>query len=496
MIFLGIDLGSSSIKVSLFDAEKGKVIGSGHYPDDEQVIESPQQGWAEQKPEMWWENFKKAYKRVLKKTGVDSKTIKAIGISYQMHGLVTVDKDGQSIRPSIIWCDSRAVPYGNQAFNDLGKDYALEHLLNSPGNFTAAKLAWMKDNEPEKYEKIAYWFLPGDYFAFRFTGHPTTTKSGLSEGIFWDFERQEISSKLMDYYGFDSSHIPDIVPSIGQQGSISAETADELGLSDDVKITYRAGDQPNNAFSLDVVRPGEVAATAGTSGVIYAVTDKNMYDQKSRINTFLHVSNNDDELRNGVLICVNGTGILYSWLKKILNTGGEHVSYDKMNTLVKKADPGASGLKFYPFGNGAERVLGNKVVNAHLVGIDFNIHKAEHLVRAGMEGIIYALMIGFDIMQDHDFDVKSIKAGHANLFLSETFRDMFANITKTPVELFDTDGAAGAARGAALGYGFYNNFDETFESLQKIDHIDPDNEKMDRYAELYDEWKQSLPLKN
>jgi xylulokinase len=494
MIFLGIDLGSSSIKVSLYDADKGEVIGSGHYPDEEQVIESPQHGWAEQEPEIWWKNFLKAYKRVIKDTNVDPKKIKGIGISYQMHGLVTVDHNGKSIRPAIIWCDSRAIPYGDKAFHELGQDYSLKHLLNSPGNFTAAKLAWLKENEPDKYDSIDYWMLPGDYFAYRFTGNPTTTKSGLSEGIFWDFEDHGLNSRLLEYYGFGTSHIPEIVPSIGFQGTVCSSIAEEFGWSNDVKITYRAGDQPNNAFSLNVVHPGEVAATAGTSGVIYAVTDKNIYDEESRINTFLHVNDQKDEPRNGVLICINGTGILYSWLKKILNTGSHDISYESMNELVKNAEPGASGLKFYPFGNGAERILGNKVINAHVQGIDFNIHRSEHLIRAGMEGIIYALMLGFDIMRDNNFKVESIKAGHANLFLSKTFREIFANITETPVELYDTDGAAGAARGAALGYGYYANFKETFETLRKIDHIDPDARNMNKYEELYNDWKRTLSL--
>jgi xylulokinase len=494
MIFLGIDLGSSSIKVSLFDADKGIVIGSGHYPDEEQIIESPKQGWAEQKPEMWWGNFKNAYRRVLKETDVNPKKIMGIGISYQMHGLVTIDKNGKCIRPAIIWCDSRAIPYGEEAFDGLGSEYTLRHLLNSPGNFTAAKLAWMKDKEPDKYENIDHWMLPGDYFAYRLTGNATTTRPGLSEGILWDFQNYTINSKLLEYYGFDSSLIPDIVPSIGMQGKISSIVAAELDLNSGVRITYRAGDQPNNAFSLNVVQPGEVAATAGTSGVIYAVTDENIFDKESRINTFLHVNDQENARRNGVLICVNGTGILYSWLKKILNTGTQNITYKSMNELVSMAQPGASGLKFYPFGNGAERILGNKIINAHVQGIDFNIHRSEHLVRAGMEGIIFALMLGLDIMHENDFNIKSIKAGHANLFLSRAFRQMFADITKTPVELYDTDGAAGAARGAALGYGFYSSLEETFESLHKIDSIDPESRNIKLYEELYDDWKRKLPV--
>lgn len=494
MIFLGIDLGSSSIKVSLFDAEAGKVLGQCHAPEQEQKIETPQPGWAEQKPELWWNYFVSAYRDVVKKTHIDTKKIQAIGISYQMHGLVTIDKQGQCVRPAIIWCDSRAVSYGENAFDGLGHDYALKHLLNSPGNFTAAKLAWVKDNEKKAYDRIRYWMLPGDYLAYRLTGEANTTNTGLSEGIFWDFEERKVNKNLLSYFGFNEEQVPPVVPAIGYQGQISPSVATELGMNNDVRLTYRAGDQPNNAFSLHVVHPGEVAATAGTSGVIYAVTDKNLYDPESRINTFLHVNDGENSPRNGILICINGTGVLYSWLKKILDSGGTTITYDLMNELSGKVNPGADGLRFYPFGNGSERVLGNRMVQAHLNGLDFNRHGAEHLLRAGMEGIIYALMIGFDVLNGLNYESQTIKAGHANLFLSKQFREIFANVTKTPVELYDTDGAAGAARGAALGFGFYSSIDEPFESLQQIDYIEPDKEKMNIYDELYEDWKQKLPL--
>ncbi len=494
MIFLGIDLGSSSIKVSIFDAGSGNVLGQSHSPEQEQIIDAPHPGWAEQNPDMWWKHFVTAYRNALKKTDVNPKDIKAIGISYQMHGLVTVGNDGKCVRPAIIWCDSRAVPYGQRAFDNLGQEYSLKHLLNSPGNFTAAKLAWVKDQEPESYRKINYWMLPGDYLAYRLSGTVNTTNTGLSEGIFWDYENRRVSESLLSYFGFSQEQIPPVVPAIGHQSQISAKIAEELGMSKDVQITYRAGDQPNNAFSLHVVHPGEVAATAGTSGVIYAVTDKNLFDPESRINTFLHVNDEQESRRNGVLICINGTGVLYSWLKRILNTGGSEITYNSMNDISAKAQPGADGLLFYPFGNGAERVLGNKMVNAHLKGLDFNRHNAEHVLRAGMEGIVYALMIGFDVLKGLDYKSKTIKAGHANLFLSKIFREIFANVSQTPIELYDTDGSAGAARGAALGYGFYSNIDEPFESLQQIECIEPESEKMKIYSDLYEDWKQDLPL--
>ena len=491
-MYLGIDLGSSSLKLSLLDPEKGKVVASVTYPENEMRIDAPQPGWAEQNPNDWWNNFQKAFTLLSQKPEVDTKKIEGIGISYQMHGLVLVDENQDVLRPSIIWCDSRAVNIGNEAYKQLGPEYCQQHMLNSPGNFTASKLAWVKENEPKTFGKIHKFMLPGDFIAMKLSGKITTTETGLSEGVFWDFQEKQVNQKLLDYYGISPDFVADTVPAIAADITIHPDIADALGLNKDVKITYRAGDQPNNAFSLNVLEPGEIAATAGTSGVIYAVTDKNVFDQKSRINTFLHVNNNDEQSRNGILIINNGTGILYSWLKKILNTGKANLDYDLMNELADQADPGASGVHFFPFGNGAERVLENKILGAQLLNIDFNQHATKHIVRAGLEGIVYALNLGFEMLADMDVPAKAIRVGHANLFLSKTFRNIFTNVTNTTLELYDTDGAAGAARGAALGSGYYSSAEEAFAHLEKIDVIEPDPEMVALYEDLYGKWKANL----
>lgn len=489
-MYLGIDLGSSSIKLTLLNGDKGPVA-TVTYPEQEMTIDAPQPGWAEQNPNTWWANFQTALKMLDNKTGQIS-DIKAIGISYQMHGLVLVDENQNVLRPSIIWCDSRAVEIGKKAYEALGSEYCLSHMLNSPGNFTASKLAWVKENEPETFAKVYKFMLPGDFLTMKLSGEITTTKTGLSEGVFWDFEEEDINKKLLDYYGISEDMVPETVPAIGADVSINPETAYELGLSKEIKITYRAGDQPNNAFSLNVLEPGEVAATAGTSGVIYAVSDKNVYDKKSRINTFLHVNNDEQKSRNGILIINNGTGILYSWLKKILNTGGEYLDYELMNDLASQAKPGADGIHFFPFGNGAERVLENKRVGAQLLNIDFNQHTTKHIVRAGLEGIVYALNIGFELLSDMDVPAKTIRVGHANLFLSETFRQIFTNVTAAKLEVYDTDGSAGAARGAALGSGFYDSPEKAFENLTLINTIEPDPKLTEHYKQLYQQWKERL----
>ena len=490
MYTLGIDLGSSSVKASVFDVRTGKSISSAHYPEKELAISAPFPGWAEQDPATWWECAVKAVQSALGKGNIDQKKVRAIGISYQMHGLVLVDEAAEVARPAIIWCDSRAVHIGEEAAAALGNDYCQRHLLNSPGNFTASKLRWVIQSEPNLYNKVHKFMLPGDYLAFKLTGEMNTTAPGLSEGIMWDFEQQQIADKLLEQYEIPGNLIPTIIPTFGPGGQLGREGALAMGLEEGIPVSYRAGDQPNNAFSLNVLHPGEVAATAGTSGVIYAVTDKNLTDEASRVNTFLHVTGTPAQKRNGVLLCVNGSGILYSWLKK--NVGLGRMGYEEMNAQASKVAPGANELQFYPFGNGAERVLQNRMPNATLCNLDFNRHNVQHVYRAGQEGVAYALNYGFEALMDIGIETTVIRAGKANMFLSPVFREAFVNTTGISLELYDADGAEGAARAAAYGAGFYPTLEDAFENLRPIDHILPSPALADQYQSAYKKWKEGL----
>lgn len=490
MYLLGYDIGSSSVKASLVNAETGKCVSSAFFPKTEAAIIAVKPGWAEQNPESWWENLKLATQAVMNESGANAGEIKAIGISYQMHGLVCVDKNQQVLRPAIIWCDSRAVPYGQRAFETLGEERCLSHLLNSPGNFTASKLAWVKENEPEVYEKIYKIMLPGDYIAMKLSGEICTTVSGLSEGMFWDFKNNCLAEFLMDYYGFDSSLIADIKPTFAEQGRVTAAAAKELGLKEGTPITYRAGDQPNNALSLNVFNPGEIASTAGTSGVVYGVNGAVNYDPKSRVNTFAHVNHTADQTRLGVLLCINGTGILNSWVKRTIAPEG--ISYNEMNVLASQAPIGSAGISILPFGNGAERMLENKEINCSIRGLNFNLHGKQHIVRAAQEGIVFSFKYGIDIMEGMGIPVQKIHAGHANMFLSPIFRDTLAGVTGATIELYDTDGSVGAAKGAGIGAGIYKDNNEAFATLEKLDVIEPNQSKRQEYLDAYARWKHRL----
>ena len=487
---LGYDIGTSSVKAAIVDAETGQTIASAQYPDAEAPIMSKQAGWAEQEPEMWWEELKKATERVEQKANGALADVKAIGISYQMHGLVCVDKEGTPLRPSIIWCDGRAVPYGNAAFEAIGKEQCLSHMLNSPGNFTAAKLAWVKENEPELFANIHKIMLPGDYSAMKLSGGDIkTTISGLSEGMFWDFKNNEVSKDIMNYFGFDDSLIAEIVPTFSVQSTVCETVAKELGIPMGTPIAYRGGDQPNNALSLNVMKPGEIAATGGTSGVVYGVLGDVNYDPLSRVNTFAHVNHNQPDTRLGVLLCINGTGILNAWVKRTVAPEG--ISYGEMNDLAESVPVGAEGLSVIPFGNGAERVLQNENPGASLHGINFNIHTKAHIIRAAQEGIAFSFAYGMEIMKNMGMEITTIKAGHANLFLSPLFRRTLAAVTGASIQLYETDGSVGAAYGAGIGAGIYSDSDDAFKTLKHIATESP-VENAEEYLVAYNRWKTAL----
>ncbi len=487
MYSLGIDIGSSSVKVSLLDVASGKCVQSVTNPKTEAPIRAPQKGWAEQAPDMWWDYIRQG---VLELSGsYRMRDVVSVGITYQMHGLVAVDKKVRPVRDSIIWCDSRAVQIGAEALEGIGYEKCMSHLLNSPGNFTASKLAWVKRNEPDRYAKIWKFMLPGDYIVYKLSGEVSTTATGLSEQILWDFKEARRADFVAEYFGIDTALIPDVAPSIGVSARTNAATEQSLGIPEGTPIAYRAGDQPNNAFSLNVLEPGEVAATGGTSGVVYGVTDVPKADAQSRVNTFLHVNDSAAAHRYGVLLCINGTGILNSWVHRHITPG---MGYAEMDEVALTAPAGSDGLRVLPFGNGAERVLGNRNIGAAFFGLDLVRHGTPHLLRAAQEGIAFSFRYGIDVMRDLGLDLRVIRAGKANLFLSPLFRETLATLCGAGIQLYDTDGSLGAARGGALGARFYESPAAAFATLSKVEEIAPRADWEDALEDAYQNWKEQL----
>lgn len=488
MYLLGYDIGSSSIKAALISPESGETVGVVQHPGTEMGIIALQPDWAEQDPEQWWEYVCIATRELLQKTAVDPAKIQAIGIAYQMHGLVLVDEHQQVLRPSIIWCDSRAVSIGNEAFTAIGEEKCLTHLLNSPGNFTASKLKWVKDNEPDIYNRIHKIMLPGDYIAMRLTGEIVTTPSGLSEGIFWDFKSNQVADFVLDYFGFQRDVIPIVLPTFSEQGRLTPAAAAATGLHVGTPVTYRAGDQPNNALALNVLQPGEIAATGGTSGVVYGVVDKPVYDPKSRVNGFAHVNHSAQEPRIGILLCINGTGIQYSWAKHII--GGDALSYPEMEQLAQGIPIGADGLRILPFGNGAERMLENNNIGAQINGLNFNRHGQAHLYRAALEGISFAFVYGMEILQEMGLDTNLMRVGNDNLFQSDIFSETIATLMNCTIEVIETTGAVGAAMGAGVAIDL--SAAKPKAQTGKVVKTYQPNDQKEAYRQAYEIWRNDL----
>ncbi|PCJ98240.1 MAG: carbohydrate kinase [Flavobacteriaceae bacterium] len=488
MFWIGYDIGSSSIKAALIDAETGEVKGIAQYPEKEMPIISHEIGWGEQEPSLWWDGICKATQKLLKESSVDKDLIKGIGISYQMHGLVLVDQQMEVLRPSIIWCDSRAVTIGENLFQKSGQDKCAETLLNSPGNFTLSKLKWVKENEPELYAKVHKFMLPGDYVALKLTGACVTTPSGLSEGIMWDFKEDSPANWLLEEAGIDPALIPDIVSTFSEQGRVNKQGAEESGLPEGIPIMYRAGDQPNNALALNVLNPGEIAATGGTSGVVYAISESTKTKEHTRINSFAHVNHTAKAPRIGKLLCINGTGIQYSWMRSHIT---EDFSYNKMNDAASKAPIGSDGLVILPFGNGAERMLNNSNKGSRILNLNFNIHKQGHLFRAALEGIAFSFVYGMEILKNDGVDVSSIKAGNDNLFRAEIFSNTIATLTGSEINIVETTGAVGAARAAAYANGDFKTYGDAVVS-DEVQYTYKPLENVAAYREAYNNWKLNL----
>ena len=490
MYYLGLDIGSSSIKAALVEISTGKSIGVVQEPETEMGMLAVKNGWAEQDPDEWWQHVCTAISKLKSSNNVLSSQIKGIGIAYQMHGLVLVDREGKALRKSIIWCDSRAVEIGNRAFSYLGEEKCNAHLLNSPANFTASKLKWVKDNEPRLFEKAHKFMLPGDYIAFKFSNVMNTTISGLSEGIFWDFKNDDLADFLLDHYGINKTMVPDIVETFGLQSVVNEKGEQESSITAGTPIFYRAGDQPNNALSLNVFKPGEVAGTGGTSGVVYAITDSLSVKESSRVNNFAHVNYSKGAApRIGKLLCINGAGIQYRWL--LNNLAVE--SYEEMNALASEIPIGSDGVCMLPFGNGAERILNNKEVGARILNINLNNHNKSHMCRAALEGIAFSFVYGMEILKSDGIKINVMRVGNDNLFRSEIFTNTIATLMETEIELYNTTGAIGAARAAGLHDGGFDTFGSYIMDNDHVMTFMPIKDK-ESYAKAYQNWKKELEL--
>lgn len=492
MYLLGFDIGSSSIKGALIDAESKKTIRVVSAPDREMPIDSPDRGFAEQDPEMWWKYVCRCSNMLMEHHPEAKNRIGAIGLTYQMHGLVLTDDEGKVLRSSVIWCDSRAVSTGRELEEKLDANAFLGSHYNVPGNFTFSKLRWVQKHQPDIFEQSEKFMLPGDYIAFRMTGEIRTSYTGLSEAILWNFKEGKANEDLLRQWDMDPRLIPGHAPSFATQGYVHATAREELGLDSGGKIpvSYRSGDQPNNAWSLNVNEPGVMAGAGGTSGVLYGISEDPVIDLTQRTNSFAHVNYEPERPRIGVLLCINGAGILYSWIRK--NITGSDFSYDELERRATSVAPGADGLQFLPFGNGAERMLQNKPVQAHLMQLDLNRHRQDHIIRAGLEGVGFAFVYGYEIMKGLGLASDILRVGNDNLFLSGIFSGLISAMTGMRIEIREATGAVGAALGAGVGAGIYTSPQDAMKDSAVLQTVIPDPELQELYRPYYKLWKTEL----
>lgn len=483
---LGLDIGSSFIKAALVDARTRQAVATAQSPAAELPILAPQPGWAEQEPRLWWEHCIAAVRQLESLSPGGLQRVIAVGIAYQMHGLVLLDAQLQPVRPAIIWCDSRAGQIGAEAERALGTAWCLEHLLNTPGNFTAVKLAWVRRYEPELFAQARHALLPGDYIAVQLTGEPATTDCGLSEMALWHATEGRLAHEVLDALALDAALLPPRVPVAGEQGKLTPQAAAQLGLPAGIPLAYRCGDQPNNALALGALDPGEAAATAGTSGVVFAVTDNPLADPRQRVNTFLHVNHSPQQPHYGVLLCLSGAACSYRWLRATLGLA-QPPSYSVLNALAEQTPPGADGLCFLPFGNGAERMFGGRSLSAALQQLDFNLHGAGHVARAVQEGVAFALAYGLQALRELGLEFRLLRAAAGNMFLSDTFTRALSAAAQVELELRRTDGATGAALGAGFGAGLYPSWNDAVGHGSRALIVAAQQER-EQYAAAYARW--------
>ncbi len=489
MYAIGYDIGSSSVKAALVNLSNGKTVDVVQYPKVEMAITAPFPNWAEQDPKLWWDAVCKTSHELIDKNPGVRNEIKSIGISYQMHGLVLVDKNLKVLRPAIIWCDSRTNQIGKDLSKSLGEKYCFENLLNQPGNFTASKLKWVIENEPEVFKKTQKVLLPGDFIAMKLSGAVNTTVSGLSEGTFWDFKNHKVAEQLMNAINADTDVIPEVLDTFSEHGKISRKASKETGLPVNTPITYRAGDQPNNALSLGVFEPGDIAATGGTSGVVYGVTDLLLNGPNSGINSFAHVNHSKEHPRIGQLLCINGAGSQYAWIRNQLL--GLNTTYADMEKLISPIPIGSEGLRIIPFGNGAERMINNQQTGAQINNLQFNIHSKNHMIRSALEGIAFSFVYGIQLLSDLGINLKNIKVGNDNLFQSEIFSSTIVNLLNCEIQMQDTTGAIGAALASGKAIGAFSDLLEAFSHNQIIKTYKAQNNHK-AYYDAYEDWKKDL----
>lgn len=450
-MWLGIDIGTGGSRALLVD-ERGAVRAGFTAPHEDMRMERPL--WAEQRPENWWDAAVSAIRGVLAAAAIPGSEIRGIGLSGQMHGLVILDAANAVIRPSLIWCDQRSQSQVDAVNAKVGRAKVLEFIANPVlTGFTLPKLLWVRDNEPQHFDRVRKMLLPKDYVRFRLTGEFASEVSDASGTAVFDVVRRRWSFEMMDALGLDRSILPTCHESTDVTGLITREVAELTGLRAGTPVVGGGGDQASSAVGNGIVEEGIVSCTLGTSGVVFAHMEKVAYDPAGRVHTFCHAVRD----KWHVMGVTQGAGLSLQWLRNQLAPG---TAYDALTAEAAHSPAGAQGLFWLPYLMGERTPHLDASARGGWIGLT-NSHTRGDLVRAVIEGVSYSQRDCLDIIEQLGVTVNSVRASGGGA-QSPFWRRLLASILNKRVVTLETQ--EGSAYGAALlalaGTGAYASVPE------------------------------------
>lgn len=483
---IGIDLGTSGVKTVLFD-ESGKPVASStvEYP-----LYQPNLGWAEQDPEDWWKGTCESINNVMLKSGVNKQDVKGVGLSGQMHGAVLLDKNDKVLRKAIIWCDQRSAAECDQITQLVGKERLIEITANPAlTGFTASKVMWVKNNEPQIFEKIAKILLPKDYIRLRLTGEYATEVSDASGMQFMNIAQRKWSSEVLGKLEISESMLGKMYESQEVTGKVTASAAAITGLNEGTIVVGGAGDQAAGAVGNGIVKPGVVSSTIGTSGVVFAYTDKLTIDPLGRVHTFCHAVPNTYHIM-GV---TQGAGLSLKWfrdnfcMEELMTAELSNIDvYKLLDAEAENITPCSDGLVYLPY------LMGERTphLDPDARGVFFGLtakHTKPHFVRSIMEGVTYSLRDCLEIIRGMGVEVSEVRASGGG-GKSKIWRQMQADVFGTNINrIFSDEGPAlGVAILAGVGAGIYDSVPQACSNVIKVkDSLPPISENIKKYDDFY-----------
>jgi xylulokinase len=428
---------------------------------------SPRTGWAEQDPRDWWRACAAAVRAVLDRSGARGGEIGAVGLSGQMHGSVLLDERDEVVRPALIWCDQRTGAQCASITERVGAARLIE-LTSNPAltGFTLPKLLWVRDNEPEAWKRVRSVMLPKDYARLRLTGERATDAADASGTLLFDVTNRRWSGAMLAALEIDERILPRAYESPEITGRISAAGAEATGLDEGTPVVAGAGDQAAGAVGMGVVRPGVVSATIGTSGVVFAATDRPTRDPLGRVHTFCHAIPE----RWHMMGVTQGAGLSLRWFRDRFGAGPDdgRDPYDRLSEEAASVEPGADGVLWAPYLMGERTPHLDPNARAALVGLAAN-HGRGHVVRAILEGVAFSLRDTFTIFDEMDVPVRAVRLGGGGA-RGALWRQIQADVYNHEVEVLEAE--EGAAYGAALlagaGTGVWPSVDAACDAVVRV----------------------------